>query len=356
MQDMKTGYEFLNTAHRKIVEGIIRKAETVCPGSLDLIAVYGSAATGDLHEKSDLDLMILINDEAGRVLSRGFLLDNTGIGYDLYCTTWEMLEEDASCSHAQLSKLLDSRILYAPREEAVSRLQGLREKARAVLSSDARYEKAEQAYALAKRSLGDCFLSDTLCQTRMAAASAIYSLLDAVMLYHGTYFRRGIKRTFEELEALDPPVDLENGIRDVICAAAPDGICRALADLMKKVRILITRPVEQKQPSAGAIRGSYEEMFSNWHGKMYEAARKGQVYASFMNLAALQFMIHEMAVQTGTADQQFLDQFDPLDLEKNERVFDQVLGSYLEEYRKAGLEPEHFRDADEFLNAYLQKE
>ena len=38
-----------------------------CPDSLALIAVYGSVATGEEHEKSDLDLLILIEDEQGKI-------------------------------------------------------------------------------------------------------------------------------------------------------------------------------------------------------------------------------------------------------------------------------------------------
>ena len=34
----------------------------VCPGALAMIGVYGSMLTGDVHEKSDLDLLIVIND------------------------------------------------------------------------------------------------------------------------------------------------------------------------------------------------------------------------------------------------------------------------------------------------------
>ena len=53
----------LDEINQKIVDAIVRKAEKVCPGSLALIGVYGSVCTGDVHEKSDLDLMILINDD-----------------------------------------------------------------------------------------------------------------------------------------------------------------------------------------------------------------------------------------------------------------------------------------------------
>ena len=53
-------------------------------------------------------LIILINDENGQILADGFILDDVDIGYDIYCTGWDMLEKDAQCEHAHLSKLFDS--------------------------------------------------------------------------------------------------------------------------------------------------------------------------------------------------------------------------------------------------------
>lgn len=53
----------------------------MCPDSLALIGVYGSVATGDEYGKSDLDLMILINDENGQALADGFIIDDVDIGY-----------------------------------------------------------------------------------------------------------------------------------------------------------------------------------------------------------------------------------------------------------------------------------
>ncbi len=55
----------MNKVNQKIIDAVIEKAEQVCPGSLALIGVYGSAATGDEYEKSDLDLLILIQDDEG---------------------------------------------------------------------------------------------------------------------------------------------------------------------------------------------------------------------------------------------------------------------------------------------------
>ena len=346
-------YSFLSETNRKIIEAIVGKAEKACPGALALIAVYGSAATGDLHEKSDLDLMILINDESARVLSECFILEDKDIGYDLYCTTWEMLENDASCQDAHLSKLMDSKVLYTADKKAVLRLLMLQEKVKATLASEERFEKAKKAFDQAKIAFCDSFISDTLAQVRSAASDVLYYLLNAVMFYHGRYFKKGIKRTFEELQELELPFDLKEEILRVITSTSIDEIQQALRILMQDTRKMFeNREKPEKTPAPENLRGTYEEMYSNWHGKMHEASIRGDVYSSFANLASLQSMIKDVSAYCGTADISFMDRFDPVNLTKNEEVFDQVLQEYLKEYEKIGLKPKKYKDADDFLTAY----
>ena len=59
--------------NQKMIDAVIEKAEMVCPGSLALIGVYGSVATGDEYAKSDLDLLILIQDDNG-VIDNGIII------------------------------------------------------------------------------------------------------------------------------------------------------------------------------------------------------------------------------------------------------------------------------------------
>lgn len=76
----------MNNINQKIIDAVIAKAEKICPNSLALIGIYGSVATGDVYTKSDLDLMILIKDNDGWKLGTGFILEDSKIGYDIYCT------------------------------------------------------------------------------------------------------------------------------------------------------------------------------------------------------------------------------------------------------------------------------
>ena len=108
----------MDIVNQKIIQAVIEKANKVCPESLELIGIYGSVATGDAYEKSDLDLLILIEDDEGYKLATGFILDDRKVGYDIYCTNWSGLRYDAECHHAHLSKLMESQIVYVKNQEA----------------------------------------------------------------------------------------------------------------------------------------------------------------------------------------------------------------------------------------------
>lgn len=118
----------LEERNQKIIDAIINKANIVCPESLALIGVYGSFATGDFYDKSDLDLLILINDDNGWKLGCTFIQDDLQVGHDIYCTNWEGLEYDAGYEHPNISKMMDAKIVYCADEKYKERLEVLRQK------------------------------------------------------------------------------------------------------------------------------------------------------------------------------------------------------------------------------------
>lgn len=88
-----------DSRNRKIIDAVIRKEQAVCPGSAALIGIYGSFRTGDDHPLSDLDLLILINDNRGWQLGKALVQEDPGVGHDIYCTSWESLRQDAEYEH-----------------------------------------------------------------------------------------------------------------------------------------------------------------------------------------------------------------------------------------------------------------
>ena len=344
----------MNDINEAIIDAVIKKADALCPNSLALIGVYGSVATGDEHEKSDLDLMILINDENGWVLADGFILDDIDVGYDIYCTSWEMLEGDAQCNHAHLSKLFDSMIVYCKDQSALKKLNEMKKEAEELLASDKRYDKANNAYCEAKKMFAEVYLTESLSKVRSYAGVAIEFIENAVMLYNGQYFRKGTKRALDELRQLKLPFDLENLIIDIIRAETVEKIRERLKELLGLTNEYLRVPKKKELPSAENLSGTYEEMYSNWKNKMPEAADRDDVYSSFMNLLSLQYMFHEIAEGIAVDDFEIMDQFDPNNLEENADVFNKALSRYLAEYEKMGIGPKRYENVAEFAEDYCK--
>ena len=205
----------MNMVNQKIINAIIQKAEKVCTNSLALIGIYGSVATGDEYEKSDLDLLILIEDDNGWKLGTGFILDDSKIGYDIYCTTLEGLKYDAECHHARISKLMNSEFVYIKNQELYQEVLKLREQAQLFLESEERYNRVNELIEKAKVSFANSYLHEEIGQVRLDACLVVDNLLSACMIYYGTYFKRGIKKTFDELGKLPLKQDFLENINKV---------------------------------------------------------------------------------------------------------------------------------------------
>lgn len=338
---------------RIMIDAVIRKAERVCPDSIALIGLYGSAASGDLHKKSDLDLLILINDDNGWQLSEAFILDDIQVGYDLYCTNWAMLESDAECNHAYLSKLLDAKVVYVKDEHAAKKLAKLKEKALAMLASAEMKEKAQAVFENAKKMYADCCMAEDLSQARVFAGAALYYLTQAIMLNQGQYFRKGVKHTLEEMEQLPLSFDVREMTMSVIRSESVDKLQKSLKRLMCSAREYFQIKKEKATPTKENISGTYEEMFSNWRNKMYEASERNDLYSSFMNMLSFDAMFREINEHVDIGEFEMMSRFRPGDLAQNAKVFDDVMKDYLNVYKRAGLTPVHYENVQEFVRYYI---
>ena len=191
----------LENRNNRIIKAILEKEKAVCPGSVALIGIYGSFQTGDIHPLSDLDLLILINDDRGWQLGTVFIQDDLGVGHDIYCTGWESLREDARFTHPHISKLMDSRIVYCADEKYLAELENLREQVRSKLAEpfgEEDYQRAENELKEARCCYADAMMEDNLNAVRRQAGGALYHVENALALLNKTYFRKGTRRRFEE--------------------------------------------------------------------------------------------------------------------------------------------------------------
>ena len=345
----------MHPVHQKLLDAVIQKAELCCPGAVDLIGLYGSCATGDTHQRSDLDLLILINRPEGRAVSDAFVLEDSGVGYDLYCTTWEGLEEDARCPHAHLGKLMDAQIVWVGNPRALTRLEDLRQQAKALLASSRRFVPARQALSAAKQCYADCLLSGNLSEMRYHAGGAVSMALDALMLYHGRYFQKSVRRTFEETDDLALPFDLRQLVHNVITAGEKENLREALTALLSALCGVMTFPAENAAPDGGILAGTWEEAVSNWRGKLWDACRREDPFAAFINLVFCQHFFREVAGDTGLSAPDVLEAFRPEDLSAAAAAFDRALEQWRLQCDRAGTCLRRFAHVDAFLEEYLRK-
>lgn len=352
--------ENMRRRNRRIIDAVIEKAGRVCPGSLAMIGVYGSFRTGDVTAHSDLDLLILIRDDRGWALSSGFILN--GVGFDLYCTTWESLEAEAAYSTPHISKLMDAEIVYCPEETDRARLEALRRRVWETLRAPfgaADLERAKQALLPAEQAFARLLCAETGRACRDAACAMLYHLESAVCLLNKSYFRYGVKRVFEELSRLpDVPADFEPLARSLASGSIPEQMHRTARYLMQAVYACFDAvqnrmaSAPRKAPTAEALRGTLEEMVSNWRGKLIEAAGCGDAHAALMALGSLQGFFDDLA---GAFDLPLYDAlacFDPADLRGTAAQFDALLDRYETLYARVGLSRTAYKDMDAFEAAY----
>jgi len=352
----------LKIRNQKIINAVIEKAKKVCPESLALIGIYGSFATGDFYEKSDLDLLILINDDKGWQLGSTFIQDDLGVGHDIYCTTWEDLQKAAMYSDPNIAKLMDSQIVYCSDEKYRAELERLRQKAAEILQkpfSAEDYTKAENMLKEAEHFYMSAMTAEKIAAIRTQTGYALYYIENALAMLNKKYFRYGTKRAYEELEVMErKPAKLREMIESVLSANSEEQIKSSLTALVRETAIVFKSAKEEipvrKKETADVIGGTYEEMFSNWRNKMYEASKRQDRHLAFMSITNLNAMLSEISSEAEIDDYNVFDSYDPNDLQKTALAFDGFLKEYLEEYRKTGIEPNCFDNIDSFIRHYLE--
>ena len=355
--------KYLEERNQKIIDAVIKKANSVCPGALALIAINGSFMTGDFYEKSDLDLLILINDERGWQLGFSFIQDDLQVGHDIYCTTWEHLQDDARYEHPYISKLMDAKIVYCADENYKKQLDALRQMAKDILEapfSEEDYEKAEKTLKEAEHGYAMAMISESMPDVLDGAGRAIYYVESAIAMLNKQYFRYGVKRTYEELRAMqNRPEGLCNLIDYVISATSVDSAKKYLTLLMKETiavfrRVQETLPVQKTTVIADSLIGTYEEMYSNWRNKMYLAAETGNKHLAFMSLISANEMFSEISSEADIHRFNALESYDSQDLQKTAKAYDSILNEYLTEYKRAGIAEKRYSDIDVFVLDYCK--
>ena len=179
-----------------------------------------------------------------------------------------------------------------------------------------------------------------------------YGKTKAMMFYHGTYFKRGVKRVFEELEKLP----IEEKFSDMIKRVARSKDVTELRELSKGILLYVenyTRREKNKKEPTHDLTGTYEEMYSNWRNKVAEAAEQDNAVASFINMCNFYYMVAEIGDEVEIGNFNIMELYNPDCLQDNVELFDMCLQKYEDVYKSAGIEVKRFSNVDVFVTNYL---
>ena len=246
---------------------------------------------------------------------------------------------------------MDSKNVYIKNQEAYDEFVKLREQAKLFLESKERFQRVKELVDKAKISYADSYLHEELGQIRMDAYEVMQNLLDAIMIYHGSYFKRGLKRTFEELEKLPISDEFSSLLKKVVASKEVS----ELRELLKSLLMVTERHIsqeKQKEAQDQGLAGTYEEMYSNWRNKVAEAADNQDVFSSFVNMCGLQSMLSDISEDIEMEPYNIMEEYHPDCLGDNLKLFDASLQKYEDVYNRAGIKIKHFSHVDEFVKNY----
>ncbi len=169
------------------------------------------------------------------------------------------------------------------------------------------------------------------------AGNIIYYVENAIAMLNKQYFHYGVKHICEELNALqNRPEKLCSMIDDIISATSVEAVKERLTILMKETtavfrQVKTTIARQKKRILPDMLIGTFEEMYSNWRNKMYGAAETGNRHLAFMSLISANVMFSEISSEVDIGRYDALSGYDPQDLHKTAKAYDDILSEYLKE-------------------------
>ena len=134
---------------------------------------------------------------------------------------------------------------------------------------------------------------------------------------------------------------------------AAEKLMRAADDCFAEARAIYAPKAEKKELTPDDLKGTLEEMVSNWQHKVHRAAKEKDVFSAFDATANLQYIFDEIGENLDIPAFDLLEKFDAKDLSAAAAQFDGALSLYAKEYEKAGLKPNVFDSIEAFEKMYL---
>lgn len=357
----------LYARNNKIIEVIMKEMKEKCPDAIDLIGIGGSFCNGDIYEKSDLDLVIIYNDDRAKCLDKCFIIED--VGFDVYTQDWNRFEAMAEYNHPYVTKLFDLNVVYSRNEEVLQKYKLYQNRVKYNMGNTELVNKhIGEHFSKVLSSVNSLQDVSNIGVAYRKLASIIKEIEFILFMVNRTYVRRGTKRVPEEIASLQVlPQDFLPIYNEIVN-------CKTLEEIQNKVIMLVSpiknlldsmdisyesteekkNSLEKRAINVTNLPGTYEEIYSNWKNKMYHAVDINSTYLSFVTMSSCQEFYDEMADEFDIPRIELLANYNPDDLKGNAIAFDNALNEWKKLYDMFGLTVQYYSNLEEFEN--LNKE
>lgn len=349
----------LEDKNKKLIDMVIERAKRDFPNDIALIALTGSFSTGNFHEKSDLDLIIINNTAEGWGIADGFIFAD--VGYDLYCNSWQSIED--AIKNNGVTSIIDWQVFYYAKLEYLEKFNSLKaqveENLKLPINKDC-LDRAKKHIDLMKQYLSEVFLSDDVCKVKYASGCLLANVVTTLVRLNNSYIKRGIRRDMVELLSYKfLPNDFEKSYMAVVNANTIDELRDSSTRLAKSVvqlyETMLRDLVEQPKPTHENLRGTYEECWCNLRNKIIRATAIGDALYAFDVAVGAQAYFDEMTEERGTVKINLMQYFDANNLDIFKDAFLEAMEKYRAEYDKVGRKIARFDTYEELYNYYMDK-
>jgi hypothetical protein len=216
-------------------------------------------------------------------------------------------------------------------------------------------------FAHAMQAYATVMLSDTVAECKYASARMLLAIEYLIYLANKSYVRRGVRSIPEELRTMKRlPQHFWPDYQQLIAANSHDGIQSCSTRLMKTIQAFVTTVNEpvmaKKEMTQEGIRGTYEEIVSNWRSKMHLAAQTGDAYLALMTMASCQLFYDEFATEYNIDRVRLFEGFQIDDLSRSSELFDAATEYFRCLYTQVGAPVRSYPSIEAFEKAYLEYE
>ena len=339
----------IHERNNSIINAVMKRISSLCPNSVDLIAIAGSFASGNYYEKSDLDLVIIRNDDKAKDIETCFIMDD--IGYDIYTCDWSVFDEMSKYNNPYVTKLKQLDIIYTRNSDVVSKYKELQANLNDNMNDeDLIKNNISKIYSKMLNNYDDALNCESLQDAYKLLGKFMKNAENIMYLANKSYVSYGTKNIPNEISIMKVlSRNVINTYKDLIN-------CKNINEIIDKMFIIINAfekymndnnieiyfAEEEKDNTlkeelkSKDLTGSYEELYSNFYNKLKYAYETNNGYLSFRTMVDAQEFFDEYSEKYNINPVYLLENYNPEDLKSNFAYFCVALDNWKDLYNEYG--------------------